>query len=147
MQTTKAQLSLRSLISTFVVPCLESIIPSFYIRNFKRLTGFFGCTGQLESTLVTNPKDRFSRDMAHLSQPMWEGCLSQRQTAKVQMSLCIWLSVLTCQILCCWHTIPNLNEPPHDKTNKMTCAPSEDPSRLIRVFAVRMKIPWVPSYP
>ena len=36
-------------------------------------------------------------------------------------------------------------EPPHDKTNKMACAPNEDsdqsghPSSLIRVFAVRMK--------
>ena len=44
-------------------------------------------------------------------------------------------------------------EPPHDKTNKMTCAPSEDldqpghPPSLIRVFAVRMKKPWVVSYP
>ena len=34
-------------------------------------------------------------------------------------------------------------EPPHDKTNKMACAPSEEsdqpghPSSLIRVFAVR----------
>ena len=37
------------------------------------------------------------------------------------------------------------NEPPHDKTNKMACAPSEDSDQpghspsLIRVFAVRMK--------
>ena len=38
---------------------------------------------------------------------------------------------------------PNItNEPPHDKTNIMTCAPSEysdqpvHPSSLIRVFAV-----------
>ena len=44
-------------------------------------------------------------------------------------------------------------EPPHDKTNKMICVPSEDsdqpghPPRLIRVFAVRMKKPWVLSYP
>ena len=44
-------------------------------------------------------------------------------------------------------------EPPHDKTNKMTCVPSEDsgqpghPPSLIRVFAVRMKLPWVLSYP
>ena len=36
-------------------------------------------------------------------------------------------------------------EPAQDKTNKMTCAPSEDsdqpghPASLIRVFAVRMK--------
>ena len=39
----------------------------------------------------------------------------------------------------------------NDKTNKMACAPSEDsdqpehPPSLIRVFAVRMKKPWVLS--
>ena len=44
-------------------------------------------------------------------------------------------------------------EPPHDKTNKMACASSEDsdqpghPPSLIRVFAVRMKEAWVLSYP
>ena len=44
-------------------------------------------------------------------------------------------------------------EPPHDKTNKMACAPSEDsdqpglPPSRIRVFAVRMKKTWVLSYP
>ena len=44
-------------------------------------------------------------------------------------------------------------ELPHDKTNKMACAPSEDsdqpglPPSLIRVFAVRMKKAWVLSYP
>ena len=45
------------------------------------------------------------------------------------------------------------NEPPHDKTNKMTCAHSEDsdqpghPPSLITVFAVRMKKAWVFSCP
>ena len=45
-----------------------------------------------------------------------------------------------------------INEPPHDKTNKMACAPSEDsdqpghPPSLIRVFAVRMKKAGVLSY-
>ena len=44
-------------------------------------------------------------------------------------------------------------EPPHDKTNKMACATSEDsdqpghPPSLIRVFAVHMKKAWVLSYP
>ena len=44
-------------------------------------------------------------------------------------------------------------EPQHDKTNKTTCAPSEDldqpghPSSLIRVFAVCMKNSWALSYP
>ena len=43
-------------------------------------------------------------------------------------------------------------EPPHVKTNKMTCAPSKDsdqpghPPSLIRVFAVRMNV-WALSYP
>ena len=45
------------------------------------------------------------------------------------------------------------SELPHDKTNKMACAPSEDsdqpghPPSLIRVFAVRMKKAWILSYP
>ena len=44
------------------------------------------------------------------------------------------------------------NEPPHDKTNKMACVPSEDSDQpghalsLIRVFSVHMKA-WVLSYP
>ena len=44
-------------------------------------------------------------------------------------------------------------EPPHDKTNKTACAPSEDsdqpghPPSLIRVFAVRMVKAWTLSYP
>ena len=45
------------------------------------------------------------------------------------------------------------SEPPHDKTNKMACAPSEDsdqpghPHSMIRVFAACMKKAWVLSYP
>ena len=45
------------------------------------------------------------------------------------------------------------NEPLHDKTNKMACAPSEDSDQpghlpsLIRVFAVHMKKAGVFSYP
>ena len=44
-------------------------------------------------------------------------------------------------------------EPQHDKTNKLTCAPSKDsgqpghPSSLIRDFTVLMKKSWVISYP
>ena len=45
------------------------------------------------------------------------------------------------------------NEPQHDKTNKITCAPSEDPAQpgfspsLIRVFAVRMRKTLGPQLP
>ena len=44
-------------------------------------------------------------------------------------------------------------EPPHDKTNKVACAPSKDSDQpghlpsLIRVFPVHMKRAWVLSYP
>ena len=44
-------------------------------------------------------------------------------------------------------------EPPHYKTNKMACVPSEDsdqpghPPSLIRVFAVCMKKAWAFNYP
>ena len=46
-----------------------------------------------------------------------------------------------------------LFEPPHDKTNKMACAPGEDSDQpghlpsLIKVFAISMKKDWVLSYP
>ena len=55
----------RSMISTFVIRCLDSIISlSFYIRNLKPLASFCGCAGRFESYLVENPKDRFSHDEA-----------------------------------------------------------------------------------
>ena len=44
----------------------------------------------------------------------------------------------------------HLKKSPHDNTNKMACAPSEDsghPPCLISVFAVHMKKAWVLSYP
>ena len=54
----------------------------------------------------------------------------------------------------CLHNLPvQIFEQPHDKTNKMACAPSEDsdqpghPPSLIRIFTVRMKKAWVLSYP
>ena len=46
---------------------------------------------------------------------------------------------------------PCSNEPPHDKTNNMVCAPSEDSDQpghlpsLIRVFAVRSVGSWGPN--
>ena len=52
-----------------------------------------------------------------------------------------------------YYCFVSIYEPPHDKTNKMICAPSEDSDQpghlpsLIRVFAVRMKKAWVLSYP
>ena len=52
-----------TLISTFVVCCLDSIIPLVSISDISSLCG---CTGWFESTLVVDPEDRFSCDEAHL---------------------------------------------------------------------------------
>ena len=66
----------------------------------------------------------------------------------LQESIASTLSFIT-TILCSIKTF----EPPHDKTNTMACAPSEDSDQpghqpsLIRVFAFRMKKAWVISYP
>ena len=58
----------RSLISAFVVRCLDSIYntSSFYIRNSKPLPSFCDCAGRFVSYLVANPEDRSSRDEAHI---------------------------------------------------------------------------------
>ena len=53
----------------------------------------------------------------------------------------------------CKTMLKYVHEPPHDKTNKMACSPSEDSDQpghlpsLLSVFAVRMKKAWVLSYP
>ena len=56
-----------SLISTFVVRCLHSIIyiSNFYIYYFKPLACFCICAGRFVSYLVANP-EVFSRDEAHI---------------------------------------------------------------------------------
>ena len=48
----------RSLISAFVVRCLDSLIPLdfFYSRNFKTLASFCGCAGRFVSGLVGNSR-------------------------------------------------------------------------------------------
>ena len=58
----------------------------------------------------------------------------------------LYIYIQSCKyVFCCIWYAYSLNEPPHDKTNKMICAPSEDsdqpghPPSLIRVFAVRTK--------
>ena len=56
----------RSLISAFVVRCLDRIILLVsIIRNFKPLPSFCGCAGRFVSCLV-GLGDMFSRDEAHV---------------------------------------------------------------------------------
>ena len=143
----------RSLISAFVVRCLDSIITLLAIAEISRLQPVSVVEqAGLSLTLSQTPEDRFSHDMAyivmskkklptksHRSGPTgWLHMRIPRITAKHYGHSPL---VMTHFLLSC------------DKTNKMTCAPSEDsnqpghPPSLIRVFACRMKKTMVHSYP
>ena len=81
MQTTKAQISLRSLISTFVVRCLDSIIPILAKYKILRLASVCSWAGRFESYLVANPEDRFSNGEAQFwtySSFYWKKCQIQK---------------------------------------------------------------------
>ena len=65
---------------------------SFCIQNFKRLPSFCGCAGLFESTLVANPEDRFSRDVAHIKNimNMFQFCLTIFETILHFNSFSTW---------------------------------------------------------
>ena len=90
----------RSLISTFVVHYLDSII----IENFKTLASLCSWADRFETYLVGNPKDRFSHDVAaslrtlldskstavfKVSQSLGFYCDLSRLVRKPTKSLCI----------------------------------------------------------
>ena len=56
----------RSLISTFVVHCLDSMIPLVSISEISSLYLASVEAGRFVSYLVANTEDRFSRDEAHI---------------------------------------------------------------------------------
>ena len=63
-----------SLISTFIVRSLDSIIPvvaMYYVLNFKNLDSLCSWAGWFESYLVAKPEDRFLRDEAHMVLSLW----------------------------------------------------------------------------
>ena len=63
-----------SLISVFVIRCLDSIkLPFFYIRNLKPLANLCGCAArdQFDSYLDANPEDRFSRDDGYVKKGLF----------------------------------------------------------------------------
>ena len=76
MRTTEAQISLRisavwshrrSLVSAFVVRCLDSIIPLVSISKISSLyLAFVAVQAGLSLSWLQNPEDRFSRDEAHV---------------------------------------------------------------------------------
>ena len=83
------------------------------------------------------------------------GCPGITESSLGAQSLCWFCHVAAHVFLASLksHTALFINEPQHDKTYRVACAPSEDsdqpgyPPSLIRVFAVRMKEAWVHSYP
>ena len=85
----------------------------------------------------------------------WSVCFSSICLSYLLLSI-FFLFLLVSGVGCCLLLLHSLDfsfEPPHDKTDKMTCAPSEDTDQpghlpsLIRAFTVHMKKPWVLSYP
>ena len=82
-----------SLISAFVVHCLDSKIPLVsYTQNFKPLPSFCGCAGLFVSYLVANPEDGFSRDVAHIipwSSTVLKYPIPMDFTSSTHVSLCI----------------------------------------------------------
>ena len=98
---------LRSLISAFIVRCRDSIIPILAISKLSRLCSF-------ESCLVPTLADRFSRDVAQISVLLLVKYDNIKETGSSWGSEN--LIILLTQTF----------EPQHNKTNKMTCAPSKD---------------------
>ena len=56
----------RSLISAFVVHCLESILSLDSIAEISRLAGFCGCAGRLCLAWSETPEDTFCHVVAHI---------------------------------------------------------------------------------
>ena len=87
------------------------------------------------------------RKLLHIDREDWLDCASVQTNLSLTVCTYHFASFFVLRLI--WKT----NEPPHDETNKMACAPSEDtdqtwhPPSLIRVFAVHMKKAWVLSYP
>ena len=118
---------------------------SFFIllNYFPCRVSFFGC-----QSFILNP-EKTEQKLENRS--LWAKFLFI-----LQLSLAYWHHFTYYSVPCVWTSLWRydcLCEPPHDKTIKMAFAPSEDLDQpehslsLIRVFAVRMKIAWVLSYP
>ena len=61
----------------------------FYIRNFKPLASLCGWAGRVESYLVANPEDRFSRDEVQIRQFQ-----TLRSVHQLRPQVCLWCHFL-----------------------------------------------------
>ena len=107
---------------------------AFFMRTAKTLIRLDGCPGWSESSLGAHSFGWFCHVAAHIVKTVTE-------TNKI-----LWQTWTSRNVK------DQIYELPHDKINKMICAPSEDsdqpghPPSLIRVFAVRLKRAWALSY-
>ena len=114
-------------------------------RSFHCLLDFCGQLFIMPSNEVLNPGMVLKRLF------MYEISFNHKTTKRPITTWMTYLQLflLTGLLMSPWHT----NGPVNDKTNKTTCAPSEDSDQpghllsLIRVFAVRTMEPWVISHP
>ena len=125
----------RSLISTFIVCCLDRII---HLVSISEISSLYIASVVAQAGLslpCRKPEDRFSHDVARM---IW----TKFDYSCYKHDGCPFLIVMSCS---------SSFEPPHDKTNKMACAPSEDSDQPGHqpslVFAVRTKKAWVFTYP
>ena len=115
----------RSLISTFVVHCLGSIISLDSIAEISRLW-LASVAAQASLCLIWSetPEETFSHDEAHIHLELI------RFPSVIGVVIIITVMVLRFQ--------RDRFELPHDKTNKMTCVPREDsdqPGHLLSLIS------------
>ena len=103
-----------SLISIFVIRCLDSIISPFSVSEISSLRLVSVAAQAGLSYLVANPEDRFSCGDAHMSHIMRKPVLWGLWLGKIRSSL---LSFTSCSEA--WFELS------HDKTNKMTVRPAK----------------------
>ena len=126
------------------------------MQNLKPLASLYSWAGRFEYHLVGNPEDRFLLTWFNYFALIISCCYASSPGFRCTDPLNALAFTYTDSLI---GGPQDTNDQlqtfgqPHGKTNKITFAPSEDSDQpghspsLIRVFSVRMKKPWVLSYP
>ena len=119
-----------------VKPQHKQTSPESLSRGTAKFTKRHVCISKIQMSL------RIRAVALSFRYPSEEAALSAASECRwEEWSYCLRRAHISFCRFCC--ASAHIIEPPHDKTNKMTCAPSEDsyqpghPSSLIRVFTVR----------
>ena len=121
--------------------CLKVPLHSLLVWASSEGSGKTARMRRLAWTFAARMGDKYQIRLTQSISEKWAG---HYKTAQIQISLhiyAVWPVFTAC--------FNRPNEPPHDKTNKMTSVPCEDSDQaghapsLIRVFIVRMKKHWI----